>query len=114
MRAIKQQDPDGKLLAGHDLSKLKALYLAGERCDPPTALWAANLLGLPIVDHWWQTETGWAITAGFAEFGLFAVKPGSGGRPSPGYDLQVLDDEGQLLEAGRTGNLCVRLPVRSA
>ena len=111
MRAIKQQDPDGKLLAGHDLSKLKALYLAGERCDPPTALWAANLLGLPIVDHWWQTETGWAITAGFAEFGLFAVKPGSGGRPSPGYDLQVLDDEGQLLEAGRTGNLCVRLPL---
>ena len=111
MRAIKQQDPDGKLLAGHDLSKLKALYLAGERCDPPTALWAANLLGLPIVDHWWQTETGWAITAGFAEFGLFPVKPGSGGRPSPGYDLQVLNDEGQLLEAGRTGNLCVRLPL---
>jgi propionyl-CoA synthetase len=111
MRAIKQQDPDGKLLAGHDLSKLQALYLAGERCDPPTALWAAELLGLPVVDHWWQTETGWAITAGFAEFGLFPVKPGSGGRPSPGYDLQVLDDEGNLLEAGKTGNLCVRLPL---
>ena len=111
MRAIKQQDPDGKQLAGHDLSQLAALFLAGERCDPPTALWAADLLGLPVVDHWWQTETGWAITAGFSGFGLFPVKPGSGGRPSPGYDLQVLDDNGHLLEHGQTGNLCVRLPL---
>ena len=114
MRAIKQQDPEGKLLAGYDLSKLEALFLAGERCDPPTAVWAAELLGLPVVDHWWQTETGWAITAGFREFGLFPVKPGSGGRASPGYDLQVLDDDGHLLEAGKTGNLCVRLPLPPA
>ena len=114
MRAIKQQDPEGKFLAGHDLSKLEALFLAGERCDPPTAVWAAELLGLPVVDHWWQTETGWAITAGFREFGLFPVKPGSGGRASPGYDLQVLDDDGHLLEAGKTGNLCVRLPLPPA
>ena len=111
MRAIKQQDPEGKLRASYDLSKLAALYLAGERCDPPTAVWAAELLGLPVVDHWWQTETGWAITAGFSGFGLFPVKPGSGGRPSPGYDLRVLDDEGRLLEPGKTGNLCVRLPL---
>ena len=62
MRAIKQQDPDGKLLRGYDLSKLEALFLAGERCDPPTAIWAAELLDKPVVDHWWQTETGWAIT----------------------------------------------------
>ena len=65
MRAIKQQDPEGKLLRKYDLSKLEALFLAGERCDPPTAVWAAELLGKPVVDHWWQTETGWAITGGF-------------------------------------------------
>ena len=111
LRAIKQQDPDGKLLASHDLSKLEALYVAGERCDPPTQIWAHGLLGKPVVDHWWQTETGWAITAGFSGFGLFPVKPGSGGRPSPGYDLQVLDDDGNPLARGQTGNLCVRLPL---
>ena len=111
LRAIKQQDPEGKLVADYDLSKLEALFLAGERCDPPTQVWAHELLQKPIVDHWWQTETGWAITAGFRQFGLFPVKPGSGGRPSPGYDLQVLDDDGHLLERGATGNLCVRLPL---
>ena len=100
MRAIKQQDPDGKLLRQHDLSKLEALFLAGERCDPPTAVWAAELLGKPVVDHWWQTETGWAITAGFREYGLFPFKPGSGGRPCPGYDLHALDDDGHVLPRG--------------
>jgi propionyl-CoA synthetase len=111
MRAIKQQDPDGKFLRQHDLSRLEALFLAGERCDPPTAIWAAALLGKPVVDHWWQTETGWAITSGFREHGLFAAKPGSGGRPCPGYDLQVLDDDGHVLDREHTGNLCVRLPL---
>ncbi|MGE0417346.1 MAG: AMP-binding protein [Acetobacteraceae bacterium] len=111
MRAIKQQDPDGKFAAKYDLSALEALYLAGERCDPPTAIWAAELLKKPVVDHWWQTETGWAITSGFRQFGLFPFKPGSGGRPSPGYDLQALDDEGKLLPRGTNGNLSVRLPL---
>ncbi len=111
MRAIKQQDPDGKLLAAHDLSKLEALYLAGERCDPPTAVWAADLLKIPVVDHWWQTETGWAITSGFRQYGLFPFRPGSGGRPCPGYDLHALDDDGHLLGAGATGNLSIRLPL---
>ncbi len=111
MRAIKQQDPEGKLTAAHDLSKLEALYLAGERCDPPTAIWAADILKMPVVDHWWQTETGWAITAGFRDYGLFDFRPGSGGRPGPGYDLQALDDDGHLLAAGTTGNLCIRLPL---
>ena len=111
MRAIKQQDPDGKLLHAYDLSKLEALFLAGERCDPPTAVWAADLLGKPVVDHWWQTETGWAITSGFRQLGLFPFKPGSGGRPSPGIDLHTLDDEGNAVEAGHTGNLCARLPL---
>jgi len=111
IRAIKQQDPEGKFAARYDLSKLDALYLAGERCDPPTAIWVADLLEKPVVDHWWQTETGWAITAGFRDFGLFPVKPGSGGRPSPGYDVHALDDEGHVLPRGTQGNLCVRLPL---
>ncbi len=111
MRAIKQQDPEGALAKHHDLSKLEALYLAGERCDPPTAVWAAQMLGKPVVDHWWQTETGWPITAGFREFGLFVPKPGSGGRPCPGYDLHALDDEGTVLPQGETGNLALRLPL---
>ncbi len=111
LRAIKQQDPDGKLRAKYDLSKLEALYLAGERCDPPTAIWAAEQLRIPVVDHWWQTETGWAITAGFRGLGLFPIKPGSGGRPSPGYDVQALDDDGKLLPRGTAGNLVVKLPM---
>lgn len=111
IRAIKQQDPEAKLMARYDLSRLEALFLAGERCDPPTALWAAEKLGKPVVDHWWQTETGWAITAGFREFGLFAPKPGSAGRPAPGYDLQVLDDSGKVLPRGQSGNFAVRLPL---
>jgi propionyl-CoA synthetase len=111
MRAIKQQDPDGLLAAKYDLSKLDALYLAGERCDPPTAVWAAGVLKKSVVDHWWQTETGWAITSGFREFGLFPFKPGSGGRPCPGYDLHALDDDGKLLAPGTTGKLSVRLPL---
>jgi propionyl-CoA synthetase len=114
MRAIKQQDPDGKLAKTHDLSSLEALYLAGERCDPPTALWALDMLGKPVVDHWWQTETGWPITAGFRQFGLFPFKPGSGGRPCPGYDLHALDDEGNVLPPGTTGNLSLRLPLPPA
>ncbi len=111
LRAIKQQDPDGKFLRMHDLSKLEALYLAGERCDPPTAVWAAETMKIPVVDHWWQTETGWAITAGFRGLGLFPIKPGSGGRPSPGYDVQALDDDGKLVPRGTAGNLAVRLPM---
>ena len=93
------------------MSSLEALYLAGERCDPPTAIWAHELLGKPVVDHWWQTETGWAITAGFRQFGLFAFKPGSGGRPCPGYDLHAIDDEGHVLPRGETGNLSIKLPL---
>jgi propionyl-CoA synthetase len=111
LRAIRQQDPEGRLLTSYDLSRMETLFLAGERCDPPTAVWAAETLGKPVVDHWWQTETGWAITAGFRGLGLFAPKPGSGGRPCPGYDLQVLDERGRVLPRGDSGNLAVRLPL---
>jgi len=111
MRAIRQQDPEGQLLRDYDLSCFEVLFVAGERCDPPTAVWSHELLNRPVVDHWWQTETGWAITAGFRQFGLFPFKPGSGGRPCPGYDLHVLDDEGHELPPGESGNLAVRLPL---
>ena len=113
MRAIKQQDPDGEAArATTTCRSFEALYLAGERCDPPTAVWAAEMLGRPVVDHWWQTETGWAITAGFRAYGLFPFKPGSGGRPCPGYDLQALDDDGHGAAARRRPATCaIRLPL---
>jgi propionyl-CoA synthetase len=111
LRAIKQQDPEAALLARHDMGAFQTLFLAGERCDPPTAIWAAEKLRVPVVDHWWQTETGWPITAGFSGLGLFAPKPGSGGRPAPGYDLQSLDDHGTVLPRGQSGNLALRLPL---
>ena len=111
LRAIKQQDPDGLHMARHHLGRLDALFLAGERCDPPTALWIAAKLGRPVVDHWWQTETGWPITAGFRGYGLFPFKPGAGGRPCPGYDVQALDDAGTVLPPGAAGHLAIRLPL---
>ncbi len=111
LRAIKQQDPEGQYMRPHDLSRLDALFLAGERCDPPTALWIGDLLKIPVVDHWWQTETGWAITAGFRGLGLFPWKPGAGGRACPGYDVHALDDDGAVLPPGVVGNLSIRLPM---
>ncbi len=111
LRAIKQQDPEGRHMVQHDLSRLDALFLAGERCDPPTALWIQGKLDRPVVDHWWQTETGWPITAGFRGLGLFPFKPGAGGRACPGYDVQALDDAGAPLTPGTVGNLAIRLPM---
>ncbi|WP_424814210.1 propionyl-CoA synthetase [Roseococcus sp. YIM B11640] len=111
IRAIRKEDPEGALMKRHDLSKLEALYLAGERCDPPTALWSAQKLGVPVVDHWWQTETGWPITAGFRGLGLFDPRPGSGGKPSPGYDVRALDAEGREVKRGEQGALVIRLPL---
>jgi propionyl-CoA synthetase len=111
LRAIKQQDFDGALLKTYDLSKMQALFLAGERCDPPTASWIQELLGKPVIDNWWQTETGWPITARFRGLGLTPFKPGSGGRPCPGYDVHALDDQGGLLAKGTIGNLSIKLPL---
>ncbi len=111
LRAIKQQDATGSLLAQYDLSRLQALFLAGERCDPPTAEWIAGLLGKPVIDNWWQTETGWPISARFRGLGLTPFKPGSGGRPCPGYDVQALDAQGVLLPPGEVGALAIKLPL---
>ena len=111
IRAIKKEDPRGELMARHDLSKLEALYLAGERCDPDTAVWAADLLKRPVVDHWWQTETGWTITGNFRGLGLFPTRPGSGGKPAPGYEVVALDEAGREVPRGQIGSLAVRLPL---
>jgi propionyl-CoA synthetase len=111
LRAIKQQDFEGAHLKKYDLSKMQALFLAGERCDPPTATWIQDLLQKPVIDNWWQTETGWPITARFRGLGLTPFKPGSGGRPCPGYDVHALDDDGALLRQGTIGNLSVKLPL---
>jgi len=111
LRAIKKEDPEGAHLAKHDLSKLEALFLAGERCDPPTAEWVSALLKKPVIDHWWQTETGWAISGNFRGFGLFPARFGSGGKPAPGYDLRVLDEGGQEVPRGQIGTLAIRLPL---
>ncbi|MCW8307280.1 AMP-binding protein [Acidiphilium sp. PA] len=111
LRAIKQQDPDGALIAAYDLSALEALFLAGERCDPPTAHWIAALLDRPVIDNWWQTETGWPISARFRQTGLTPFKAGSGGRACPGYEVQALDPDGALMPAGEVGALAIRLPL---
>jgi propionyl-CoA synthetase len=111
IRAIKRDDAQGQKLRQHDLSALRALYLAGERCDPDTVVWAETLLRKPVIDHWWQTETGWAITGNFAGLGLFPVRPGSGGKPSPGYAIEAVDEAGQPVARGTIGALAVKLPL---
>jgi propionyl-CoA synthetase len=111
LRAIKQQDPEGLFIGKYDLSWMQALFLAGERCDPPTAIWIQSLLNKPVIDNYWQTETGWPITARFLGLGLSPFKPGSGGRPSPGYDVHALDEAGDVLLPGEIGNLSVKLPL---
>jgi propionyl-CoA synthetase len=110
-RAIKKEDPDGKLLADYDLSGLEYLFLAGERLDPETYRWASELLGVPVIDHWWQTETGWPIVANPAGIELLAIKPGSPTRPLPGWDVSVLDGSGNPVEAGTDGAIVVKLPM---
>ncbi len=110
-RAIKQQDPDGKLIADYDLSKFRTLFLAGERCDPDTLHWAEEKLKVPVIDHWWQTETGWSIAANCLGIEQLPVKAGSPTRPVPGWDLRALDAEGEEVEAGGIGALAAKLPM---
>ena len=110
-RAIKKEDPDAALRAGHDLSSLVTLFLAGERLDPDTYHWASEILGIPVIDNWWQTETGWPIAANPRGLEPMPVKPGSPTVPMPGYDVQILDETGQPVPVGQDGNISIRLPL---
>jgi propionyl-CoA synthetase len=110
-RAIKREDPAGSHIGRYDLSGFRMLFLAGERCDPDTLTWARDRLGVPVIDHWWQTETGWAIGANPTGLELFPVKPGSCTKPVPGYDVRVLDDHGAEIPRGKTGTIVIRLPL---
>jgi propionyl-CoA synthetase len=111
MRAIRQQDPEAAHLAHYDLREFRTLFLAGERCDPETLRWAEAKLGVPVIDHWWQTETGWAIVANCIGIERLPVVAGSSTRPSPGWDLHVLAPDGQEVAPGDPGALAVRLPM---
>ena len=110
-RAIKREDPAGKLVGDYDLSKFRILFLAGERCDPDTLHWAEDKLGVPVIDHWWQTETGWPICANPMGIEHLPVKPGSASVPIPGYDVRVLDPTGNEVLAGEIGSIVVKLPL---
>lgn len=110
-RAIRKEDPEAALAGKYDLRRLERLYLAGERLDPPTWAWLQEHIQRPILDHWWQTETGWAIAANPVGYGLEQVRPGSATFPLPGYRLDVLDDEGRPVAAGEQGNIVIRLPL---
>jgi propionyl-CoA synthetase len=113
-RAIKKEDPDGALIGDHDLSGFRTLFLAGERADPDTIQWAETKLGVPVIDHWWQTETAWAIAANPVGLGIMPIKYGSPTVAMPGYDVQVLDDAGHPVKAGELGNIVVKLPLPPA
>jgi propionyl-CoA synthetase len=110
-RAIKKEDPNGELFKKYDISKFECLYLAGERLDPDTYHWATNLLKKPVIDHWWQTETGWAIAANCRGIELLPIKPGSPTKPCPGYNLKILNNEGVELPAGSEGSIVAKLPL---
>ena len=110
-RAIKREDPRGELLKDHDLSALRYLYLAGERADPDTIAWAEQHLKVPVIDHWWQTETGWPIAADPAGIELLPIKPGSPTLPMPGYEIDILSDAGGPLAPGELGAVAIRLPL---
>ncbi len=110
-RAIKKEDPDGKHIGNYDLSHFRMLFLAGERADPDTVKWAESKLGVPVIDHWWQTETAWAIAANPVGLGMLPVKHGSPTVPMPGYDVRVLDDAGYEVKRGQLGAICVKLPL---
>jgi propionyl-CoA synthetase len=111
IRAVRQQDPEGTLMADYDMSAFRSLFLAGERCDPDTLEWSEEHLGVPVIDHWWQTETGWAIAASCLGIDAPTIVPGSPGKPAPGWDVAVMGANGDELDAGETGAICVRLPM---
>jgi propionyl-CoA synthetase len=111
IRAIRREDPDGELLKQYDLSSLAYLFLAGERCDPETLNWAQEKLGVPVIDHWWQTETGWSIAANPAGLGLFDICAGSAGRAMPGWDVRIVAEDNSEVPAGESGAVVCKLPL---
>ncbi|MER7684917.1 propionyl-CoA synthetase [Streptomyces sp. NPDC097610] len=111
IRAIKKEDPDGELLGAHDTSSLRTLFLAGERLDPETYNWATKTLSVPVVDNWWQTETGWPIAANLRGLERMEIKPGSPSVPAPGYEVVVLGEQGQPVPVEQEGAICIRLPM---
>ena len=111
IRAVKREDPNGELIKEYNLRNLQAVFLAGERADPDTIQWLEDKLDLPVIDHWWQTETGWAIAANPLGLGLMPIKKGSPTKPMPGYDVQVLDEAGDPVEAGTLGAIAIKLPL---
>jgi propionyl-CoA synthetase len=110
-RAIKKEDPQGAYMTKYDLARFRTLFLAGERCDPDTLHWAEDRLRVPVVDHWWQTETAWPIAANCVGLGMLPVKPGSPTKPVSGYDVRVLGEDNQEMEAGQIGSIALRLPL---
>jgi len=110
-RAIKKEDPNGNFIKKYDISCFKCLYLAGERTDPDTLHWAEDMIGVPVIDHWWQTETGWAIVGNCRGIEELPVKEGSPTRAMPGYDVRIVDDDCQEVPRGTEGNIVVKLPL---
>ena len=110
-RAIRKEDPNGSLIKSYNLSKFRHLFLAGERCDPDTLIWAQKQLEVPVIDHWWQTETGWPIAANCVGLGMQPIKPGSPTKAVPGYDVRILSDDGNEVSAGQSGNIVIKLPL---
>ncbi len=112
IRAIKREDPDGEYFEGYDVSCLDSLFLAGERTDPDTYEWSKDLLGVPVIDHWWQTETGWSIVGNFRGLEQFPIKPGSATKPMPGHDLRILDPgTGEEMPPGENGVIAIKIPL---
>lgn len=110
-RAIRKEDPEAKLLQNYNLDCLETVFMAGERLDPPTYEWTVEKTGKPVVDHWWQTETGWAICANLVGIEALGVKPGSATKPVPGFNIQILDNSGQPLPANTQGAIAIKLPL---
>ena len=110
-RAVKKEDPNGVLKQDYAIDSLRYLFLAGERCDVATLEWAQQLLGIPVIDHWWQTESGWPMLANLAGVELLPVPPGSVGKPVPGFDVQIIDSESNIMGLGEEGAVGIRLPL---
>ncbi len=111
IRAIRREDPSGELMKSYNLSSLRALFLAGERCDPPTSRWVESQLERPVVDHWWQTETGWPISGNALGIHKFLIKHGAVTKPIPGWDVHILDAKGKSVKAGDIGAIVCKLPL---